>query len=242
MLRSLKKLYGDTLGASDGEIGRVKDFYFDDQYWAVRYVVADTGSWLRGHLVLISPHAFENFYQDGDSLRVHLTRNQIEESPSIETHKPVSRQYEEEYYRYYGWPAYWSGGEMWGATGFPMIPPPHLLPVMEEKRDEASINGDDPHLRSARDVCGYQIQTDEGHIGHLADFMIDEKSWAIRHLVLETGHWFSGKEIVISPSQVTRISYEESKVYVDATKESLRQAAEYHMPKPVYHDTKNFDG
>ena len=109
MLRSVKKLFEDKLGASDGEIGHVKDFYFDDQNWAVRYLVADTGSWMPGRLVLISPHAFGNLYQGGKVLLVNLTRQQIENSPSIESHKPVSRQYEEEYHRYYGWPFYWRG-------------------------------------------------------------------------------------------------------------------------------------
>lgn len=241
MLRSLKQLYGKSLDTSEGEIGQVKDFYFDDQHWAVRYVVADTGSWLPGRLVLISPHAFGNFCQDGDSLLVSLTRKQIEDSPSIEEHKPVSRQYEEEYYRYYGWPSYWNGDGMWGATGFPMIPPPHLVPAWEETRDGRAWNGDDPYLRSTKAVTGYHIQTHEGAIGHVNDFMIDDQSWAIRHLVVETGHWFSGKEIVISPTHVERISYEESKVFVDVTKESLSEAAEYLMPEPVYHDTKNFD-
>ena len=104
MLRSIKQLYGDKLGASDGEIGHVKDFYFDDQNWAIRYLVADTGSWLPGRQVLISPHSLGRLDQAEKILRVNLTRKQIEDSPSIESHKPVSRQYEEEYYRYYGWP------------------------------------------------------------------------------------------------------------------------------------------
>jgi sporulation protein YlmC with PRC-barrel domain len=241
MLRTLKHLYGKTLGTSDGEVGKVKDFYFDDQHWAVRYVVADTGSWLPGRLVLISPHAFGNFCQDGNSLLVSLTRKQVEGSPAIETHKPVSRQYEEEYYRYYGWPAYWDGDGMWGATGFPKVPPPHLVPIMEESRGGPSANGDDPHLRSAKAVSSYEIQTHDAAIGHLTDFVIDDKSWAVRHLAVETGHLLSGKEIVLSPTRVERISYEESKVFVDVTKESLREAPEYHMPQPAYHDTTNFD-
>ena len=90
MLRSIKQLYRETLRASDGDIGHVKDFYFDDTNWAVRYVVADTGSWLSGRQVLLAPHAFGNLYQDGKVLLVNLTRKQIENSPSIETHKPVS--------------------------------------------------------------------------------------------------------------------------------------------------------
>ena len=121
MLRSLRQLYGKKLGGSDGNIGHVRDFYFNDQQWAIRYVVADTGSWLSGRLVLISPHAFGNLHQNCDCLLVNLTRQQIENSPAIESHKPVSRQYVEEYYRV---------GETWGVGGFPEAPPPpHLMPV-----------------------------------------------------------------------------------------------------------------
>ena len=104
----------NKLGASDGDIGHVKDFYFDDQTWAVRYVIADTGNWLPGRQVLISPYAFGGLHQAGKVLRVNLPRKQIENSPAIESHKPVSRQYEEEYHRYYGWPDYWQGGGIVG--------------------------------------------------------------------------------------------------------------------------------
>jgi len=241
MLRSIKQLYGHSLGTAECEIGTVEDFYFDDQHWVVRYVVADTGAWLRGRSVLLSPHAFTNFDRDGDSLLVNLTRLQIENSPAIEKHKPVSRQFEEEYYRYYGWPSYWAGGGMWGTGGFPMLPPPHLVPIIEENQGGRSAGGDDPHLRSTKALSGYHIETPEGAIGHVSDFMIDAKSWAIRHLVVETGHWFAGKEIILSPSHVERISYDESKVFVNVTKESILEAPEYHMPQPVHHDTRNFN-
>ena len=129
MLRSLKQLYRDKLGASDGEIGHINDFYFDDRNWAVRYVVVDTGTWLPGRQVLLSPHAFgSSLHEAGKLLLVNLTRKQIENSPSIDLHKPVSRQYEEEYYRYYGWPYYWQGDGLWGMGGFPILelPPNHL--------------------------------------------------------------------------------------------------------------------
>src|SRR5208283_3321491 len=125
MLRSIRQLYGKKLGASDGEIGHVKDFYFNDQQWVIRYVIAETGSWLLRRLVLISPHAFGNFRQEGDCLLVNLTRHQIENCPVIESHKPVSRQYEEEYYRYYGWPTYWVGERLWGEASFPV---PYITP------------------------------------------------------------------------------------------------------------------
>ena len=239
MLRSIKQLYSEKLGSSDGEIGHVKDFYFDDQKWAVRYVVADTGSWLSGRLVLISPHAFGNFHQDGKCLLVNLTRQQIENSPAIDSHEPVSRQYENEYYRYYGWPFYWDGGGMWGVAGFPLAPPP---PMPDEALPGSSDNGNDPHLRSTVALNGYHIQTSQGVIGHVTDFIMDDRSWAIRHLVVETGPWFWGKEIAISPKHVSHISYEESKVFVNVTKQAIMEAPEYNMPSlgEAYHDTKNF--
>jgi len=240
VLRSIKQLHGDKLAASDGEIGHVKDFYFDDQNWVIRYLVVDTGSWLSGRLVLISPHAFGDLYEDAHRLVVNLTRLQIESSPAIEEHKPVSRQYEEEYHRHYGWPAYWEGGGMWGTGAFPLgAPPLQAEPVTGASGD--SSNRDDPHLRSTRAVRGYQIQTIEGPIGHVIDFMIDDKSWAIRGLLVDTCHWFRGKEIVISPEHVTGISYEESKVFVDVSKQAIERAKEYHVPRATYHDTRGFD-
>ena len=122
MLQSIKELYGEKLNALDGEIGHVKDFYFDDQSWAVRYVVAETGTWLTSRQVLLSPLAFGTLYQDGRDILVNITKKQIEDSPSIELHKPVSRQYEEEYHRYYGWPYYWEGDGLWGGMrGFPIL-------------------------------------------------------------------------------------------------------------------------
>jgi sporulation protein YlmC with PRC-barrel domain len=224
MLQSIKQLYGNKLGASDGEIGHVKDCYFDDQNWAVRYVVADTGSWLAGRQVLISPHAFPEGFR-GKLLRVNLTRKQIENSPSIESHKPLSRQYEEEYYRYYGWPYYWQGDGLWGMSGFPILE----LPAKPLPSEPATASGPRPkradaHLRSTQAVKGYHIQASDGIIGHVCDFMMDDKSWAIGQLVIKTGHRLSGKEVLIPTKDVDRISYEESTVFVSLTMEAVEQS------------------
>ena len=230
MLQSIKQLYGDKLGASDGEIGHVKDFYFDDQNWAVRYVVADTGSWLSGRLVLISPHAFGTLDQTGKALRVNLTRKQIENSPSIELHKPVSRQYEEEYYRYYGWPYYWQGGGLWGMSGFPILElPSKPLPSEPAPASHRHPERADAHLRSTQAVNGYHLQASDGTSGHVCDFMMDAQSWAIRQLVIKTGHRFSGKEVQLPTRSVDRISWDESKVFVNVTREAVEQSPAHHV-------------
>ena len=238
MLRSIKQLYGDSLRAADGEVGHIKDFYFDDRSWAIRYVVVDTGTWLSGRLVLLSPHVFRNFDLDGVCRGVNLTRKQIENSPSFDTHKPVSRQYEEEYYRYYGWPYYWQGDGLWGGSDFPLMEP------SPEDRPDEPVGGApflprsaDNYLRSTRALAGYHIQATDGEIGHVIDFIVDHETWAICHLVVETGHWFSGKEIVISPQHLDGISYEQSKVFVKVTKEEIKHAPEYHVRPWAFDDS-----
>lgn len=210
-LQDVNELYGHRLTASDGDIGRLKDFYFDDKTWVVRYLVADTGLWLTGRLVLLSPHAFGAIDNDERAMHVELSKKQIENSPSIDSHRPVSRQYEVEYYRYYGLPFYWEGTSMWGMSSYPVM----LPPFQDEKSHRQYHHRDDKHLRSTQEVTRYDVQAVDGAIGHLSGFLVDDRSWAIHNLVVETGHWYAGKKVLVSTERVERISYEESKVFVN---------------------------
>jgi len=228
MLQNIKELYGNKLAASDGDIGHVKDFYFDDKTWVIRYLVVDTGSWLTGRQVLISPHALGKSDRVEKTLQVNLHKKQIENSPSIESRKPVSRQYEIDYYRYYGWPAYWEGGAMWGFGGFPVVLPPSRD---EMEAQQQFRHRDDKHLQSTKAVTGYAIQATDGEIGSVSGFMVDDKSWAVRELVVEAGHWYSGKEILISTGKVESIRYEESKVFVNLAMADIQHTAENHLAK-----------
>ncbi len=228
MLRSIKQLYGDKLGASDGEIGHVKDFYFDDQNWVIRYLVVDTGSWLSSRKVLLTPHSLGRLEQQDKILKVNLTRKQIEDSPSIDSHKPVSRQFEEEYYKHYGWPYYWQGDGLWGMSGFPILEMPDA-PAAGQSASPSSVAGPesaDAHLRSTRDVAGYQVRTGETGMGHICDFMMDAETWEIGQLAVKIGHRFSGEEILIPTKQVERISYDDSTVLIHLTGADLNKSAE----------------
>jgi sporulation protein YlmC with PRC-barrel domain len=228
MLRSVKQLYGDRLGASDGEIGQVRDFYFDDATWALRYLVADTGTWLPGRQVLISPHSIGRLDPTGKIVHVSLTRKQIEQSPSIELHKPVSRQYEEEYYRHYGLPYYWQGDSLWGMSSAPVL----RAPVTPNPSDPshagvAHRQGAEAHLRSAQAVNGYQLMTASGVSGQVSDFMMDPHHWAIVNLVVKIGSRFSGKEVELPVAQVQKISYQESTVFVSLTQAEVEGSPEH---------------
>ena len=219
MLHSIQQRYGEKLRATDGEIGRVRDFYFDDKTWTIRYLVADTGGWLTDRQVLISPRALGHLYPNGKVLLVNLSREQIEKSPSIDEHKPVSRQHEEEFHRYYGYPYYAKSWPLLGLAEYPVVVPP-------PPPSSAQQRGVDSHLRSARVVKGYKVQASDGPIGEIADFLIDGRTWVIREIVVESGHWYSGKEIAIPTEKLSRISYDECAVSVDWTKAAIMETAQ----------------
>jgi hypothetical protein len=221
MLNKAKTLKGYKLYSLDGEIGKVKEFYFDDQHWAIRYLVADTGNWLTGRQVLLSPYAVVDVNKEEQYITVDLTQKQIEDSPSLDSDKPVSRQFEEDYYGHYGWPVYWNGTSVWGP--YPYIARNHgqrnELPKSEETWD--------PHLRSTRDVTDYDIQATDGEIGHVEDFIIDDEMWMIRYLIIDTQNWWPGEKVLIAPQWIERISWEESKVFINLTCGAIKQSPEY---------------
>ena len=228
---SLKQLLGRKLGASDGEIGHVKDFYFEDQRWALRYVIADTGSWLAGRLVLLSPYSFDHIDQSGGCLPVKLTRQQIEDSPAIKLHKPISRRYEEAYHAYYGLPPYWNEGGMWGGVaGLQADTSSVPRSFAQANLDSQPADSNDLHLRSTQSIIGYDLQSSDGVIGSVSDFLVDDYGWMIRYVVAETGNWFSGKEVKVSPQDIVSVSFAEAKVFVRLSKEAIMTGAEKEEP------------
>ncbi|MGE5343362.1 MAG: PRC-barrel domain-containing protein [Candidatus Omnitrophota bacterium] len=230
MLYKAKDLKGYKLGAVDGEIGKALEFYFDDKHWSIRYLVAETGNWLIGKQVLISPYAIEAVNEEEKIISIRLTRKQIEDSPSLDSDKPISRQYEEAYYGYYGWPMYWYGPFMWGRSASP------ATRIEGETQTAAEEERWDPNLRSTREVTGYHIQAQDDEIGHVDDFIVDDQSWAIRYLVIDTRNWWPGKKVLISRQWIDRISWTESKVFVNLTRESVKQAPEYSDESPLTRD------
>ena len=221
ILNKAKTLQGYRLHSLDGEIGTVKDFYFDDRYWTIRYLVVDTGTWLASRRVLISPHALGAVSRDEPYIAVNLTKAQIEGGPSWDSDKPVSRQFEEDYHEYYGWPVYWSGPDMWGS--YPTVAPDPELWRTPTKTEQAW----DPHLRSTQAVSGSHVQATDGEIGHVADVVIDDGTWAIRYLIVDTQNWWPGKKVLVAPQWIERVSWSEAKVFVNVARDAIKQSPEY---------------
>lgn len=234
MLRSVNSLRGYMIQATDGEIGHVDQFYFDDQEWTVRYLVVDTGGWLTGRRVLISPIALGDTDWQGQRLHVKLTRQQVENSPDIDTDRPVSRQQEVGYFQYYGWPYYWGGPGLWGGAMYPgyLAYAPAVDAAVEEEQRRVEEEGD-PHLRSTNEVMGYKIQARDDEIGGVSDFILDDETWAIRYLVVDTGGWWPGKKVLVPPPWIEQVSWTDQKVYVELDRDTIRNGPEWDPSAPI---------
>ena len=237
MLRSMKDLHGFTIGATDGDIGTVTDGYFDDLSFTVRYLVVDTGGWLTGRKVLLSPIAVRQMDWAQKRLTAALTKAQVEKSPPIDTDKPVSRQHETAYYGYYGYSPYWAGDYLWGASPYPYLgtgPAPSAADLAREQRwSWAAKAREDPHLRSARAVTGYYIQATDGDIGHVEDFLVDDQSWTIRYMLVDTTNWWAGKKVLVAPAWIKRVDWAASKVHVTVTRAQIKTSPEYEPAREV---------
>ena len=228
MLNKATALKGYTLDSIDGEIGKVKEFYFDDHFWTIRYLVADTGKWLVGRQVLISPHPLLAVNTKEQKIGVALTKKQIEDSPSVASDEPVSRQIERAYYKHYGLPSYWGGPYMWGASPYFLHPPVMLdRDKLREKEADQAENAWDPHLRSTHDVSGRHVHATDGEIGHVDDFIIDDQTWAIRYLIIDTQNWWPGKKVLVAPQWIENISRSEAEVFINLSRDAIKQSPEY---------------
>lgn len=226
MLIKAKILVGYQLDSLDGKIGKVKEFYFDDLHWTIRYLIAETGSWLAERQVLISPHALIHVNKNERNIAVDLSQKQIENSPPLDSDKPISHQFEQAYYGYYGYPAYWFGPFNWGV--YPYFVRNSGVHISEQlKKQTQRDKGWNPHLRSTHDLNGHHIQALDGELGHVEDIIIDDVTWAIRYLVVSTHNWWPGKKVLVSPLWIKRVSWDERKVFANLTRESIKQSPEF---------------
>jgi hypothetical protein len=216
MLVKAKDLHDFKMECRDGLFGRVQELYFDDLHWTIRYLVADTSTWLPGRTVLISPYALGAVSKERKSLYVNLTKRQIEESPAQDSDKPVSQQFELAHNEYFGWPAYWGGPHVWGDYAY--------LERDKDKWVRARPEGRlwDYRLRSTTEVGRYGIEALDGPLGHVDDFILDDESWAIRYLVVDTHDWWPGAKVLVAPKWIERVSWGDGKVFVNLSRKTIK--------------------
>lgn len=233
MLRPASGFKGLSVAAVDGDLGSVRDLYFDDLSWTIRYLVADTGRWLPGRQVLISPLSVRDVTEE--AVVVSLTREQVKNSPPIDADKPVERQQEERLAAHYDQRYYWEGPYRWGLLAYAGMPPVPTSIPRDPVREEAAARSaelGDPSLRSTRNVTGYNIAALDGDIGHVEDFLVEDRAWAIRYLVVDTRNWLPGRKVVLSPEWIKTVSWADSRVYVDLRQDEIQAAPEYDPTRP----------
>jgi len=241
VLRSIQSLYGYKILARGDGMGKVHEFLFDDESWTIRYLVADTGSWLPGRRVLIPPVAFGKPDWESKGFPVILTRRQVEDSPGLNKDKPVSRQHEIELFRHYGWPPYWP------LAGLSYNPQPTLPPYGEktgtERESEERDDAGNPHLRSTREVAGYSIAASDGAIGHVDDFIADDDEWLIRYIVIDTRNWLPGRKVILAARWIESVSWDKKEVAINLTRDLIKNSPEYDPKEPVNreYETRLYD-
>lgn len=194
-----------------------------------RYLVVQTGSWLAGRRVLISPRAVERLDHDRRRVELSLTRDQVDKAPGIETALPVSRQQEMAYHDYFGYPYYWAGAGLWGAAAhpLPMGEPDQRIQQAARQRAKAGEHEADPHLRSSSEVRGYQVEAGDGSGGHLDALLVDDSAWTIRYAVVDTKSWWPGGQVLVDPQRIAAVDWNLRQVRLDLSREELRSTPPY---------------
>ena len=209
MFRHAIDIKGYRLALTDAELGKVKDFYFDDSLWIVRYLVADTSGLLPGRQVLISPVSLNQVDEKQKKISINLSKEDVEFSPPIDLDKPVSRQDEKKIVNYYTWPNYW-----------------------EAKAHEVSEKKD-PNLRSMQEIKNYEICGTDGPVGYVKDFIIDDLDWSVSYMVVDTRKLIPGRKVLLALRWIREIDAEEKKVVVDVACDAVRSAPEYNPETPL---------
>lgn len=245
MLRNATKLERCELRARDGKIGHADDLWFDDRQWKVRYLVADTGTWLERRRVLISPVALGAPEWERHMIPVQLTRDQVRLSPPVETVQPISREQEELLTHYYSWPTYWgAAGTAEGAT-MPIMPadleasgggergrfPARRTPARAAVPTLAPAG--EAHLRSIREIVGCSVHGADGPIGHVDDFLLNDRTWEITYLVVDTRKWLPGRKVLVATPWVDEVGWKHARIQVSLSRATVKSSPAYDPSEPL---------
>jgi uncharacterized protein YrrD len=200
MLHDLDSLIGSSVIATDGEMGSIRNVLFDDRSWTIRYLVVDVGSWLTRRDVVLAVTAVEQPDWVKKTFHVRLMKEQVRNSPDVDTKKPVSRQQEIAMKEYYGLPVFWLDTEY-----FP-------LPAVPAGRDYPVHAEENSHLRSAWDVAGYEVWATDGDIGRVEGFIMDDASWHLGYLDVKGGNWLHSRSVLVPTRWVNSISWANHRV------------------------------
>lgn len=193
-------------------IGIVDDLLIEDGSWNVRYLAVTTNVPLTRR-VLLSPVAIDRFDHASKSIATTLTAQQVVDSPPLNCDQPISRQYEEALVDYFGWPIYWFGRT---------ILKPQTLEAMAASDAMSSVDETScTNLRSAAEICGYQIQTHNGVAGVMNDLVIQLDAWTVDFATADSKSWLPSESSMFSTNWIRQIDWYSQNVAIDLSKSAL---------------------
>ena len=118
---------------------------------------------------------------------------------------------------------------MWGMSAYPgsLTTEGRIEEELKAHRTRAARTPDDCHLRSCKAVIGHHIEASDGEIGHVQDLLVDDRTWAIRYLIVDTSNWWGGQHVLVAPQWIEDVGWSEAKVTVDLTRQAVRDAPPY---------------
>lgn len=245
MLRSMNDLEDYTIAASDDNVGEVTDFLFDDEEWVIRYLIVETGHWFSSRKVLISPISIQQANWKEKVLPVLITKEQVKNSPNIDTDKPVSRQHERDYLGHYGYPYYWGGTGLWAGGMYPYLMYPGHIDSLSEQEESHKANltpetgnleeqqKGDPNLRSCKTIIGYRVRARDGDLGHISEILVEENTWAVRYLVINTSNWWLGHKVLVSPEWIEEVQWLDKSVTINLSRQLIKDAPGYDSAEQI---------
>ncbi|MGD8251123.1 MAG: PRC-barrel domain-containing protein [Desulfobacterales bacterium] len=229
MLHNLQTMSNLVIEATDGDIGRCSDFLFDDVSWKIRYMVADTGKWLPGRKVLITPGSLSQIDWKTNRILVNLSTDALRRSPPLDQDAPVSRRYEIELANHYGAGYWWTRSE-----GMGIMPAPVPFPVKSSDVEaDEKTDPEQTQLRSFNEVSGYRIQATDDTLGHLETMLVDDVQWQLDFFVVDTRNWLPGKKVVIPIRWAEGVSWSEETFSVNKTTDDIKECPTIDLSQPV---------
>ena len=232
MLRQIRELGTYRLHATDGDIGHLEQFYFDDRDWGIKYFVLDIGTWLHGKKVLMSPSAIIGVDAPTKTINAAFSKQQVQESDDVRTHKPEGLKHQPGYHLYFGWP-YYHG--LHHSDRGPVAGRVHA-PEAGKTSARSFRQAYDEHLRSSKVVSRYHVMAVDGEIGQIEDGIVDDETWTIQYLVSTLRKWRSSKKVLLPTEWILWVNAAESNVYVSLTRNKIASAPAFAPEKPLTHD------
>jgi hypothetical protein len=235
MLRSVRDLVGYTVAARDGRCGELRDMYFDDRLWILRYWEVDAGA--AASALRLSPQAVTAIADKARQFHVRMCREQLQRGPGVDSDPGLTHPLDAEG----GLRRERDGGNLWSLAGLPLSE--LLAPAVEAAELPATPAHPerfglerDLRLRSSAEVIGYGVAARDGPIGHVADFLIEPATWQVRMVVVDTHTRLADRPVLLPPMWVDDFDDAARQLRFRVSRDAVQSSPHYEASPALAHE------